>query len=148
LNSFSRASITRGEPLEQIVSLYLKQNQPRAALRFAERVPAFQTNKNSSQTVVTSLQPSLERYQTLRERAEQQERATHINLLAMLSVAAEQIGDLNRALELERLRLTLVTTASEKNATQARMDHLQQKLAADDADKIRTLSVSSAVKLA
>jgi hypothetical protein len=47
----------------------------------------------------------------------------------MLSVAAEQIGDLNRALQLEQLRLTLVTTASEKNATQARMDHLQQKLA-------------------
>jgi hypothetical protein len=129
LNSFSRASIARGEPLEQIVSLYLKQNQPRAALKFAERVPAFQTNKNSAETTVTSLQPSMERYQTLRERAEQQERATHINLLAMLSIAAEQIGDLNRALQLEQLRLTLVTTASEKNATQARMDHLQQKLA-------------------
>ena len=35
--------------------------------------------------------------------------------------AAEQIGDLNRAVELERLRVAL-----DRNATQARLDHLQQ----------------------
>jgi uncharacterized protein HemY len=39
----------------------------------------------------------------------------------LLCVAAEQIGDLNRAVELERLRLAL-----DKNATQARLNHLQQ----------------------
>jgi hypothetical protein len=137
LSSFTRASIARNEPLEQIVSLYLKQNQPRAALKFAERVPAFQTNKNFSETeeTGTSLHLALERYQTLRQRSEQRERTTHMNLLAMLSIAAEQIGDLNRAVELERLRLVLVTTLSERSATLARLDHLQQKLAADNTDK-------------
>ena len=41
-----------------------------------------------------------------------------------LSAAAEQIGDLNRAVEFERLRLAL-----DKNVTQARLDHLQQQWA-------------------
>jgi hypothetical protein len=146
LNSFTKASIAaekptasnsfsfvEDEPLEQIVVLYLKQNQPRAALKFAERIAAFQTDKNSVEAG-TDVDP-LERYQTLRERALHRERATRVNLLGMLSAAAEQIGDLNRALELERLKLALVSTVPERNATQARLDHLQQKLATDNTDK-------------
>ena len=82
-----------------------------------EGIAAFQSNINSE----SSTQPTLGRYQTLRERAQNQKLATHINLLALLSAAAEQIGDLNRAVELERLRLLL-----DKSATQARLDHLQQ----------------------
>ncbi|HEY0367224.1 MAG TPA: tetratricopeptide repeat protein [Pyrinomonadaceae bacterium] len=105
------------DPLEQMVAVYLKQNQPRAALKVAERVAAFQPNNNSE----TGTQPSVKRYQTLRERAQNRKLATHVNLLALLCVAAEQIGDLNRAVELERLRLAL-----DKNATQARLNHLQQ----------------------
>jgi hypothetical protein len=102
---------------EQQVAVYLKQNQPRAALKVAERIAAFQPNNNSE----TVTQPSLGRYQTLREREQTRKLATHINLLSLLSAAAEQIGDLNRAVELEKLRLAL-----DRNATQARLDHLQQ----------------------
>jgi tetratricopeptide (TPR) repeat protein len=145
LQSFTRALIATREPavsksfgffedkpLEQIVVLYLRQNQPLAALKVAERVSAFQTNKNSVEQkdkAVTDMRLSigaLERYQTLRERAENREQATHVNLLAMLSAAAEQVGDLNRALELERLRLSFVNTVTERKATEARLDHLQQ----------------------
>jgi hypothetical protein len=141
LNSFTRASnasqkpaaskafeFVEDEPLEQIVSLYLKQNQPRAALKFAERVEAFQTKKNAdeqnNETAIRADHP--ERYQTLRERAQHRERAARANVLAMLSVAAEQLGDLNRAEDLERLRLGLIDTAAERKATLARLDHLQQ----------------------
>jgi tetratricopeptide (TPR) repeat protein len=145
LQSFTRALIATREPavsksfgffedkpLEQIVVLYLRQNQPLAALKVAERVSAFQTNKNSVEQkdkAVTDMRLSIgavERYQTLRERAENREQATHVNLLAMLSAAAEQVGDLNRALELERLRLSFVNTVTERKATEARLDHLQQ----------------------
>jgi len=105
------------DALEQMVAVYLKQNQPRAALKVAEGIAALQPNNNSE----TGTQPSLGPYQTLRQRAQNQKLATHINLLALLSVAAEQTGDLNRAVEFERLRLGL-----DKNATQARLDHLQQ----------------------
>jgi DNA-binding SARP family transcriptional activator len=113
----SAPAVVEDDALEQMVAAYLKQNQPRAALQVAEGIPAFQSNNNSE----TSPQPSPGRYQTLRERAQTQKLATHINLLSLLSVAAEQIGDLNRAVELERLRLVL-----DRNATQARLDHLQQ----------------------
>jgi hypothetical protein len=114
------------ESLEQIVALYLKQNQPRAALKVAERIAAFQADKNSTAEGPRPLVDTLSRYQTLHQRAEDRERAAHADLLALLSRAAEQLGDLNRAVQLEQLRLALVHTISEKNATQARLDHLQQ----------------------
>jgi tetratricopeptide (TPR) repeat protein len=105
------------DALEQVVAVYLKQNQPRAALKVAEKIAAFQPNNNPE----SGGQPAPGRYQTLRERARSRQLATHINLLSLLSAAAEQIGDLNRAVEFERLRLAL-----DKNATQARLDHLQE----------------------
>ena len=132
------------EPLEQIVVLYLKQNQTRAALKVAEAIPAFQSNKNAVSQMNeagSDVQPSLgvERYQTLRQRAERRKRTSHTNLLALLSSAAEQVGDLNRALEFERLRLASVNTLSERNATQARLDHLEQLQTA--AARIRRVSL-------
>jgi hypothetical protein len=117
LSLSAAGSFVEGDVLEQQVAVYLKQNQPRAALKVAEGIAAFQPNNNSE----TGTQPSVKRYQTLRERAQSQKLSTHINLLALLSVAAEQIGDLNRAVELERLRLAL-----DRNATEARLDRLQQ----------------------
>jgi len=141
LNSFTSALIAareptvsnsfgfvEDEPLDQMVALYLKLNRPRAALKLAERVAAFHGDNNTvlptEDAVVRS--DTFERYQTLRDRAEQRKRTTRFNLLAMLSTAAEQLGELNRAVELERLRLALVNTSAERNATQARLDHLQQ----------------------
>jgi predicted DNA-binding protein (UPF0251 family) len=59
----------------------------------------------------------------------------------MLSAAAEQIGDLNRAIELERLRLTFVDNLSERNATQARLDSLQQLQSTDARRKTATFVV-------
>jgi hypothetical protein len=109
--------VVEDDGLEQMVAMYLKQNQPRAALKVAEKIAAFQPNNNSE----SGGQPAPGRYQTLRERARSRQLATHINLLSLLSAAAEQIGDLNRAVEFERLRLAL-----DKNATQARLDHLQE----------------------
>lgn len=128
------------EPLEQLIILYLKQNQPRAALRVAERVGAFQTNKNAGeQPTLRPLSVTVDRYRTLRERAEHRARATHANLSAMLSTAAEQVGDLNRAVEFERLRLALANTESERKTTQARLDHLQQLQSAPS--RIRKISL-------
>ncbi len=95
--------------LEQTVAMYLKQNQPRAALKVAEQLAKI------------DIQPSFERYQTLREREQNRKFATRIDLLTLLSAAAEQIGDLNRAVELEKQRLEL-----DKTATSLRLAHLEQ----------------------
>ncbi|HJT27928.1 MAG TPA: tetratricopeptide repeat protein [Pyrinomonadaceae bacterium] len=133
LNSFTRALVeTResaawksfafleDEPLEQLVALYLKQNQPGAGLKLAERVAAFQPNQNLAEQVTTA------RYQTLQQRAEERSRASHINLLELLSIAAEQLGDLNRAYDLEQLRLALLTKQTDRDLAQARLNHLRE----------------------
>lgn len=151
LNSFTRGLIAaretnvsrsvgfvEDEPLEQVVALYLKQNQSRAALKVAERVAAFQTKNSAAPAEERVLPHTLQRYQTLRQRTEHRQRASRTSLLALLSTAAEQIGDLNRAMELERLRLALLDTVSAKRATQARLDHLQQLRSA--AGRVRRVS--------
>jgi hypothetical protein len=131
-NSFTRALVEsresgawksftflEDEPLEQLVALYLKENQPAAALRVAERVIAFQP-KSSAAEVIKG------RYQTLEQRAEERGRASHVNLLESLSIAAEQLGDLNRAYALEQLRLALLTKQPDRDLAQARLDHLRE----------------------
>lgn len=113
------------EPLEQIVALCLKDNQPAAALKVAERVAAFQPKKDASeQHDQTELAAA--RYQTLDQRAEERRRASHVNLLELLSVAAEQLGDLTRAYELEQLRLALLIKQPDREVAQARLDHLRE----------------------
>ena len=133
LNSFTRALVesresaawqtfafVEDEPLEQLVALYLKENKPGAALKLAERVVAFQPNQNSAEQVTTA------RYQTLQQRAEERRRASHINLLELLSIAAERLGDLNRAYELEQLRLALLIKQPDRDLAQARLNHLRE----------------------
>jgi Flp pilus assembly protein TadD len=132
-NSFTRALVesresaawkafafVEDEPLEQLVALYLKDNQPNAALKIAERVAAFQPNQ-SQQGVVTTA-----RYQTLQQRAEERRRSSHVNLLESLSIAAERLGDLKRAYELEQLRLALLIKQRDRDLAQARLDHLRE----------------------
>ncbi|MEN3327980.1 MAG: hypothetical protein V7638_2787 [Acidobacteriota bacterium] len=108
------------EPLEQLVALYLKDNQPEAALKLAERVAAFQPNQNLAEQLTTG------RYQTLQQRTEERRRSSHINLLELLSNAAEQLGDLNRAYDLEQLRLALLIKQPDRDLAQARLNHLHE----------------------
>jgi len=132
LNSFIRALVEsrdsaawksfaflEDEPLEQLVALYLKENQPAAALKVAERVAAFKNSAEQHEATVV-------RHQTLQQRAEERTRASHVNLLELLSIAAEQLGDLNRAYELEQLRLALLTKQPDRDLAQARLDHLHE----------------------
>jgi Flp pilus assembly protein TadD len=137
-NSFTRALIesndagvwqsfafVEDEPLEQIVELYLKENQPVAALKVAERVAAFRPSKDSS-AQSTQVEETPARYQTLAQRAEERRRASHLNLLELLSVAAEKLGDLNRAYELEQLRLALIVKKPDRDLALARLDRLRE----------------------
>ena len=108
------------EQLEQLVALYLKENQPGAALKLAERVAAFQPQNSAAQEATAA------RYQTLQQRADERRRASHVNLLELLSNAAEQLGDLNRAYELEQVRLALLIKQPDRDLAQARLDHLRE----------------------
>jgi tetratricopeptide (TPR) repeat protein len=107
-------------PLEQIVTLYLNENQPGAALKMAERVSAFQPKKDQQDQSAISVA----RYQTLQQRAEERRRASRVNLLELLSIAAEQSGDLNSAYELEQVRMALLNKQSDRDLAQARLNYL------------------------
>ena len=132
-NSFTRALVEsrdsaawkafaflEDEPLEQIVALYIKENQPAASLKLAERVAAFQSNQSEQAVATAGI------YQTLQQRVEERSRASHVNLLELLSNAAEQLGDLNRACELEQVRLALLIKQPDRDLAQARLDHLRE----------------------
>ena len=122
-NAWQSFAFVEDEPLEQIVALYLKENQPVAALKLAERVAAFQPKKDEQDQAQLLF---VARYQTLLQRAEERRRASHVNMLESLSIAAEQIGDLNRAYELEQLRLALLSKQSDRDLALARLDHLRE----------------------
>jgi cellulose synthase operon protein C len=129
---------SEAEPLEQVVGLYLSQNQLRAALKLAERVTALQ-QKGSPSESEESKQDSVEievsevdqkKYQTLRVRALARQRNARAELLELLSVAAEQIGDIERAVELEQARLGLLVKVADKRTAELRLERLREMLRA------------------
>jgi hypothetical protein len=76
------------------------------------------------------------RYRTLQERAAMRERAARIELLEFLCVAAERLGDFNRAITLEQTRQGLMLKGAERQAAQERIDRLrEQKKQADGQQK-------------
>ena len=77
-------------------------------------------------------------YQTLRVRAEVRERDARAELLEMLAHAAEEIGDINRAVALERARITFLPRNSDRQAAQGRLDQLleQQKILGNQPKRV------------
>ena len=147
LNSFTRAltssnessvwqafAFSEDEPSEQIIRLYLKQNQPRAALKLAERAATLQPKVSAAESGESKLgkietdESGVEesKYQTLRARAAMRQRSARADLLELLSVAAEQIGDLNRAADLEKARLDFLVRAAGKQTAKSRLERLRE----------------------
>ncbi|HXI74101.1 MAG TPA: tetratricopeptide repeat protein, partial [Pyrinomonadaceae bacterium] len=147
LDSFTRAIVAshestlwqpfafnEDEPLEQIIRLYLQQKQSRAALKLAERMTALQTNDSVAEyresqpdkVAIDESEGETKRYQTLRARAALRQRNARADLLEMLSAAAEQIGDLIRAAELEQARMDFLVKAADKDTAKRRLDQLRK----------------------
>jgi cellulose synthase operon protein C len=122
------------EPREQIIRLYLKQNQPRAALTLATQDPGLQTKESAAEAgesqpdrvVIDGSEGEAKRYQTLRAHAAVRQRNARADLLELLSTAAEQIGDLNRAAELEKARLDFLVKAADKETAKTRVERLRK----------------------
>ena len=120
------------EPIAQIIRLYLKQQQPRAALKLAERTTTLQpkgaAEPSEDEARVETDQPDVpeKKYWTLRARAAERKGNPRGELLELLSVAAEQIGDLNRAAELETTRIAFLVQEPDRQTAQLRLDRLRE----------------------
>lgn len=135
-------------PTRQIIRFYALNGQPRAALRVSELEPALKESEgaergvdaeqdkdaapanadDAGQEIGVEPQESLSRggvrYRTLGERAVEREMQSRRELLGLLSAAAEQIGDLDRAAKFETARLQLLPAAAERQAGVARVRQL------------------------
>jgi hypothetical protein len=130
-------------PVRQIIRFYGAQGQPRAALLAAELDPTLkdggdtereENDENADSASETepdivldeeaSVSKDGARYQTLLERVAEREIQSRLELLGLLSSAAEQVGDLSRAVEFERLRLGLLSVPAERQSAEARIHQL------------------------
>jgi hypothetical protein len=133
-------------PLRQIIRFYSAQGQPRAALLVAELDPSLKegstTERDESEESDEEAESTGEakpdvtvdedagtskdglRYQTLRERVAEREIQSRVELLGLLSAAAEQVGDFSRAVEFERVRLALLSVPAERQTAEARIHQL------------------------
>jgi tetratricopeptide (TPR) repeat protein len=127
-------------PLRQIIRFYAANGEPRAALLASELEPALKesggterdeqvdsTSDTAQDTPVDAQEDMAKagtRYRTLQERAAESEVQSRVELLGLLSQAAEQVEDLNRAVEFERARLKLLHATAEQQSSEARIKRL------------------------
>ena len=120
------------EPTEQIIRLYLKQQQPRAALKLAERATTLQRqgaaepSEDEARVETDQMDAPEKKYRTLGARAAERKENARAELLELLSVAAEQIGDLNRAAELETNRIAFLAQERDRQTAQLRLGRLRE----------------------
>jgi tetratricopeptide (TPR) repeat protein len=123
-------SATEDEQRWQIVRLYAKQGQPRAALKLAavdERLKGQSQSLSATDVEVERTEKAKARFNSLAARSGYRQQQSQIELLALLSVSAEQIGEFGRAMEFERARLNLPLGVEERRKTESRIEGLKAK---------------------
>jgi tetratricopeptide (TPR) repeat protein len=123
---------TENEQRWQIVRLYAKQNRHRAALKLAG-VDERLKGQSSASTPPTGddeaarAEKAKPRFATLAARSNQRRSRSQIELLALLSVSAEQTGDFDKAIEFENARLSLSPDMAEQRKAESRIEELKLK---------------------
>lgn len=120
---------TEDEQRWQIVRLYARQNQHRAALRLAgadERLKG-QSAINLPPLADDGARIERPRFIDLSARSSQRQSRSQLELLAMLSISAEQIGELEKAIEFETAKLNLSTDSAERRKSESRIGQLKTK---------------------
>jgi tetratricopeptide (TPR) repeat protein len=158
----SEAFLFEENPLRQIIRFYGVKGQPRAALLASELDPTLKESDGGTEgdenvdsggdneqeiqvEIRASAAKDVPRYQTLRERAAEREIQSRKELLGLLSGAAEQVGDLSRAVEFERVRLKLLTAASERQSAEARIGQLLTRQKENSRRAVVTYSVDQSL---
>ncbi len=121
-------SATEDEPRWLLVRLYASQAQPRAALKVAgadERLRGRAFEGLSDLQMEVEPEPIRQpRLQTLSACAAERQARSANELLALLSAAAEQTGDWNKAIEFERARFDRLLDAGARSESKLRIEAL------------------------
>ena len=115
---------TEDEQRWQVVRLYAKQGQPRAALKLAG---ADERLKGQSTVGAERIEGAKDRFISLPERSSRRLFRSRIEILGLLSISAEQIGELEKAIEFEIAKLNLSTDSSERRESESRIEQLKAK---------------------
>ena len=105
----------------QIIRLYAAQGRLRAALKVASSDERLK-GQNPVQMPVDNL-----RQKTLAARAAGRERKSRSEIFGLLSIAAEQINEFNKAADFERARLSFLANDPERRKAEARIEELMAK---------------------
>ncbi|HEY6401921.1 MAG TPA: hypothetical protein VI479_10960, partial [Blastocatellia bacterium] len=115
---------TEDEQRWQVVRLYAKQGQPRAALKLAG---ADERLKGQATVSDERIQGAKDRFISLPERSIRRLSRSRFEMLGLLSTSAEQIGELEKAIEFETARLNLSPDAAERRKSESRIEQLKTK---------------------
>ncbi|MGE0128597.1 MAG: tetratricopeptide repeat protein [Blastocatellales bacterium] len=122
-------SATNDEQRWQIVRLYAGQSQHRAALKLAaadERLKG-QSAVNEVLSAPDGSQIGKPRFASLAARSSQRQSRSRVELLALLSISAEQVGELEKAIEFETAKLNLSLDSAERRNSESRIGQLKAK---------------------
>ncbi|HKQ74995.1 MAG TPA: hypothetical protein VJ810_14970 [Blastocatellia bacterium] len=121
---------TEDEQRWQIIRLYAKQGLHRAALKLAGADERLKGQSSIGQSVVGDddrIDKSAPGFSSQSARSILRQSKSRPELLALLSISAEQVGDLGKALEFEIARLNLSPESAERRKSVSRVEQLKTK---------------------
>lgn len=110
----------------QIVRLFAQLNQPRAALKLANADERLRGAANVGVMEENQIAVARGGIVSLPVRASERQKASRLELLALLSSSAEQTGEFDKAADFERARLASLN-ADERRKVEARIERLKAK---------------------
>jgi hypothetical protein len=114
----------------QIVRLYAKQNLDRAALKLAgadERLRGESSINLMRNNDDAEIDKAKARFNSLSARSNIRQSRSQVEMLALLSVSAEKIGEIEKAIEFEIARRNLSRGAAERGESEKRIMQLKAK---------------------
>ncbi len=108
------------KPVFQIIRLYLKSGKPLGALKMADS--GFQISD-------FRFQISDSKFNTLADKSAENLAKSEMEILGILSKAAEETGELAKAFEFEKKRLTLISDEENRRISENRIFEIERKIA-------------------
>ncbi|HEV2669006.1 MAG TPA: hypothetical protein VG324_29085, partial [Blastocatellia bacterium] len=121
---------TEDEQRWQVIRLYAKQGRSRAALKLAgadERLKGQSTVNQPAGADDGRIDRAKTRFISLSDRSSLRLFQSQLDLLGLLSTSAEQIGELEKAIEFETARLNLSPESAERRKSESRIEQLKAK---------------------